>query len=116
MGAHRLVCIQAHGDPDDGQEACHNCGNPPCVNPRHLRWDTHKSNIGDKVAHGTHNRGTRHSLAKLSDADVLAIRRLVSGGGLTQAEIGEQFGISQMQVSNIHLRKQWGWLPEVEPV
>lgn len=36
----------------DGLEPCHSCDNPPCVNPDHLRWDTHKSNMREMGERG----------------------------------------------------------------
>lgn len=59
MGAHRAVCILAHGEPPFvGAEAAHSCGNGhlACVNPKHLRWATHQENIAEAKAHGRRRR------------------------------------------------------------
>lgn len=52
---HRISWEEHNGQrvPDD-KEICHNCNNPKCVNPAHLRVDTRESNIRDEVKAGTH--------------------------------------------------------------
>lgn len=47
-------------------------------------------------------------MAKLTRKQVRQIRNL--RGQMLQREIAEIFGISVMTVSDIHLRKRWGWL------
>lgn len=59
MGAHRAMCIMAHGDPPFPKaEAAHSCGNGhmACVNPRHLRWATRAENMADVKLHGRRKR------------------------------------------------------------
>lgn len=52
--AHVYVAVAVHGPkPSDKHEVCHSCGNPPCVNPKHLRWGTRKDNVRDAIEHGT---------------------------------------------------------------
>lgn len=45
--ATRLVYAALHGEFDPDLDVCHSCDNPPCVNPDHLRVDTHKNNLMD---------------------------------------------------------------------
>lgn len=56
MGAHRYVCIRAHGNPIGKMDAAHSCGKGAmgCVSPRHLSWKTRQGNDQDKRMHGTH--------------------------------------------------------------
>lgn len=109
--AARAICELVHGKPPSGEHvAAHNCfmGASGCVNPRHIRWATASENERDKIASGTSNRGARHGMSKLTEADVLAIRSLQ--GKLTQAEIAERFGVSKWTVGDIIRRERWGWL------
>jgi hypothetical protein len=49
------VCEEVHGTPPTPKhEAAHSCGNGHlgCINPRHLRWLTHKENLAEMRAHG----------------------------------------------------------------
>jgi len=110
-GAHRVVCEIAHGQaPTQRHEAAHSCGNGHlgCVNPNHLSWKTRKGNHADKLIHGTHNRGERHQMAKLTEASVRHIKEL--RGKKSLGEIAALYAISKPTVCNIHKGKTWGWL------
>lgn len=110
--AHRHMCALAHGPaPSPKHEVAHNCGKglDGCVNPRHLRWDTHISNMADRLIHGTHGRGERCSLAKLTESDVREIRLLAPT--MLQREIAAKFGVHRATVGAILSGKSWFWLP-----
>lgn len=109
--ASRLICQMVHGDPPALKlVAAHSCckGHEGCVNPKHLRWATASENEQDKLLSGTSNRGERHGLAKLTEADVVAIRTLVKTA--THAAVAAKFGVSKWTVLDIVRRKRWGWL------
>ena len=105
--AHRASWEITMGAIPDGLLVCHRCDNPPCVNPDHLFLGTHADNMEDMVRKGRKKRGENHSRARLAESDVLRIRELVAKGGLSQAAIGELFGISGTHVGNIALRNKW---------
>lgn len=59
-GSHRLMLLLTQ--PDSyflKAQAAHRCGNPTCVNPKHLYWATAKVNQLDRHAHGTMAMGRR---------------------------------------------------------
>jgi hypothetical protein len=106
--AHRLAWIEANGPiPPDKPHLLHRCDNPRCVNPAHLRTGTHKENMADMIARGRARHdgltGSRNGSAKLTEADVRAIR---AAGG-SQRAIATRFGVHQGTVSNILLGKNW---------
>lgn len=110
VNASRVMCEMAHGEPPTLEyEAAHICGNRPCCNPRHLRWDTRAGNFADKLLHGTHNRGDRNPLAIITEDNVDQIRSM--RGSKSQAEIGRMFGIHQSTVCKIQLGNGWRWKP-----
>lgn len=110
--ASRVVCILAHGHPEDESlHAAHSCGNGHlgCVNPKHVRWATCAENLADREMHGTHIKGERHPLAKLCNADVVEIRA-ARDAGETCRSIADRYKISSSMVSMIHQRKSWASL------
>ncbi len=95
VGAHVMALIlSGQPKPSDDVEACHNCGNGPCINPRHLRWDTHTENAEDARQHGTMIVGEMHVLAKLTDERVREARRL-HAIGTRSADLAARYGVSQ---------------------
>lgn len=111
-GAHRRVCELAHGPaPFVGAHAAHSCGNRECVNPKHLRWATPSGNFADKHKHGTRQVGELGPSSKLTNKEVIAIRRTRRDTDLTLKEIAEKFGVSLTNVSMIANRKTWTHIP-----
>ena len=109
--SHRVVCEIVNGpQPALNYEAAHDCGVRNCVNPNHIRWDTRKNNLMDRIKHETANRGEKHGLAKLSTDDVLKIRSLK--GLIPQVEIAKIFNISKQHVSRLIKKENWDWLQE----
>lgn len=102
LEGHRLSCEWTHGPaPTPTHQAAHSCGNPSCVNPRHLRWATPAENNGDKYVHGTHHRGERSCNAKLTNAQAAEIRWRYSDGGVSQRELAHEYNVSRGVVRNI---------------
>lgn len=102
--ASRWMCFLAYGRPFQPRlSAAHNCGNPACVNPRHLRWATHRENMLDKRAHGTANIGERNGKTTLTEDDVRAIRAAPPD----LAALMAKYGMSKHGISKIRSRKRW---------
>ncbi len=107
----RMVCQTVFGPPPfENAEAAHSCGNGHlgCVTKRHLRWATPSENAGDKLLHGTDNRGERNTSAKLNAGEVMEIRRL--SATYSQTALAEMFRVRQATISQIVARKRWSWL------
>lgn len=112
--AHRVMCTLSSGDPPTPEhEASHICGKGRngCVNPTHLIWETHVENHARRISHGTSNRGVKNAGGnKLTEENVIEIRRLYASGNFFQKDLGAKFGISQSMVGYIIANKKWGWL------
>ena len=105
---HRLVMLAFVGDLPVGMEVAHNDGNPRNNYVGNLRYDTRAGNAADTIIHGTSTRGERNPMSKLTESDILEIRRRRSNGDSVKA-IAEDMGISNRCVSNICIGKSWSW-------
>lgn len=108
----RLACEMVHGPaPAPEFDAAHSCGRGHlgCVNPRHLSWKPKVENAADKLVHGTHNRGERHGLSKLTSDDVHEIRAML--GDVSHYKIASQFGVDEKTIRRIDSGETWSWLP-----
>ena len=103
---HRLVLSLFVGPCPEGMECCHNDGDRTNNRVENLRWDTHRNNIADKRRHGTHQAGSKHGMAKLTEAQVLEIRRrFAAGEGSTTLALA--FGVTWRHILDIVKRDRW---------
>lgn len=109
---HRRACEEVHGPPPDEPDiqATHTCGkgHEGCCNPIHLRWATRYVNSMDRVEHGTHNRGERHKMVKLTEGQVLEIRSMA--GIVGRHRLAERYGVSVQTIGDAQNRRSWFWL------
>lgn len=103
--AHRLAWELIFGSEPDSL-VLHRCDNPSCCNPDCLFLGSHADNVADKVAKGRQARGEKNGGAKLSLAEVDAIKERLSRGE-TQTSLAREYGVSQSAISFIHLDKKW---------
>lgn len=102
--AHRVGYELHCGEIPAGMNVCHRCDNRACVNPDHLFLGTHQENIADRNAKGRQSRGETHGTAKLTERDVLAIRRL---SGRSQREMARDFGVTRSAIQSILRGDVW---------
>ena len=95
--AHRAAWFFDHGSIPKTGLILHDCDHKPCV--RHLYCGDKGKNVEDVVSRGL-LRGERNGRAKLSDNDIRRLRAL-RADGWSQQKIGDELGVSQVQVSHI---------------
>ena len=94
--------------PFKGAEICHGDGNKTNDHYTNLRWDTHKSNMMDRSAHGF--RGTRCHTAKLTESQVIEIRRLLANGE-SKLKVSKTFGVGHTAIRGIASGVTWRHVP-----
>lgn len=105
--AHRLSYELHKGEIPEGMQVCHSCDNPECANPSHLFIGTTQDNKNDSIAKGRHIKGTDlYWKVKLSEADVVAIRR-AQGSGVTSYQLAEKYGVNAVSIQYIWKRRTW---------
>lgn len=106
-----LVMLAFVGPCPAGLEACHNDNNKLNNRLSNLRYGTRSSNQMDRVVHGTSNRGERHSLAKLTRAQVKAIRL----SDKPASELAVRYDVTESTIGDVRRRKSWFWLDPAMP-
>jgi len=100
---HRLAYEVAHGELLAGEHVLHRCDNPYCCNPDHLRSGMPADNTDDMIAKDRHCRGERSPAAKLTDNDILTIRKDARSLRL----IALDYGVDIKQIHRIKRRENW---------
>ena len=108
LRAHRVMAELVYGPRPEGMVVRHSCDNPPCINPDHLSFGTHKDNVADKFARGRANIpfGESHAHSKLTAESVLAIRAEY-GSGISYDKLGAKYGISGATARDAIKRITW---------
>lgn len=105
FSVHRLVCSAFHPNPENKSEVNHKDG---------IKWNNHKNNVewstrSENQIHAfktklqTRKKGTSNPSSKLSESDILDIRK----SNLTQDKLSEIYGVNQSTISSIIRRTTW---------
>lgn len=110
--AHQLVAMAFIGQkPFEAAEVAHNDGSRDNDHYSNLRWCSRAENHGDKVGHGTTNRGEGHPAHKLSSPQVFAIREMYKTEKFSCKELAGIYKVSESQIQRVLLGHRWGHLP-----
>lgn len=106
--AHRFGYKLLVGPIPPGMRVCHTCDNPPCQNPAHWFLGTAKDNSQDMVSKNRGNpaRGERHARARLTEEDVVEIRRRHQTGELAR-DIAADYNLSVTYISKVAHGGRW---------
>lgn len=104
--AHRLAYSAFKGNIPAGFDIRHLCHNKLCILAAHLDVGTRQDNIQDSAIAGRRIVGEKNNLAKLTEKEVIAIRRLCMTG-MSGAKIAALFGVTAACISKIKLGQAW---------
>lgn len=114
---HRLVAEAFIPNPEGHPLVLHGSSGKEDNSVGNLRWGTSSDNLRDANTFGERPaifvRGVCHGNSKLSEEDVKQIYHLSHNSKLTQKQIGDKFGITYAQVSQIKLKRQWGHVTDL---
>ena len=99
----RAICEKVYGPAPPDHHACHSCDNPPCWNPRHLRWGSPTENAMDAVIRRRRPLGEECARSKLTDELVREILTSTESGN----SLSRRLGVDKARISRIRTRKAW---------
>lgn len=123
---HRLAWEFTNGLIPEGMDVLHHCDNPPCGRPAHLFPGTAVDNSRDMYAKGRGTppphytgdahpfrrrpelvrRGERHPKVKLTEEDVLRIRK-EHAQGASYEQLASRYGVDKSNIGYIVSGKTW---------
>ena len=111
--SHRLSYMIFKGDIPKGMLVLHKCDNTLCCNPEHLFLGTQNDNMLDaqKKKRLPSHQGSKNANAKITEADVLEIRKLKKAKTSIPA-IQKRFNLGRSTIWHIINRTTWNHIPE----
>lgn len=100
-GAHRVAYSLAVGPIPKGLMVLHECDNPPCCNPAHLKLGTNTLNTQDKL-----RRGRLGATAKLNPDSVRAIRQSLAVG-TPRSTLSARYNVTETCIRHIEIGHTW---------
>lgn len=111
---HRLVAAAFVGELPDNMEVNHDNGNKKDNRASNLEIVSRQENIDHAVATGLiNNKGTRNSSARITEDDVLAIRREYKRGVCGYLSTSRKLGLSQEIVRGVITGRTWSHFKNV---
>jgi len=112
---HRLVAEAFIPNPNNYPQVNHRNGDKTCNEVWNLEWVTCKQNIkhAKEIGLAVYAIGAKAGAAKLTDEDVMSIRKRVANGE-SQYKIAKEYKVTQGAINHIVLGRTWKHLPIVE--
>lgn len=102
----RVVALVFVKGYKEGLVVRHRDDDPTNNVPSNLTWGTQRDNINDRQTRDRQAKGSGHGSAKLTEKDVIKIRKLLRGAR-TQRDVATQFGVSTGVISRIKNNHIW---------
>jgi hypothetical protein len=115
---HRVSYELHKGPIPPGMMVLHACDVRDCCNPDHLSLGTAADNAADMVARNRQAKGKQNGRTRLSEEDVIAIRRAYRPRSPTRgnAALARQYGVSPATISYVVSHRHWTHINAVKPI
>lgn len=107
---HVALILDGRPRPPAPMNHClHTCDVAACVNPDHLYWGSASDNQRDRAARQNESflRGSANGFAKLTEEQVVEIRRLYATGLYGQRTLAKMFGVTKYPIQRIVRGNGW---------
>jgi predicted XRE-type DNA-binding protein len=108
---HRLVALTFIPNPNNYSQVNHKNDIKDKNYIKNLKWGTQKQNVHDAIKNGIFSMGEKHYIAKLSNKQIIEIRKMWSSGDFYQTEIAKKFNVHHTNISLIVNCKSWKHIP-----
>lgn len=108
---HRLMYTVYYGAIPPKMFVMHSCDNKKCCNPKHLSVGSHAENMQDMVRKGRSGLGAKNSMARLTEAQVVAIRAAKAAAKGAphwgNGRFAKKYGVNHATISLAASGKNW---------
>lgn len=101
---HRYVFSKWCEEIPKGFMVLHECDNPACFNPEHLKLGTQQDNMADKISRGRQPIGSNIPSSKLTEGDVYFIRFISDD---SRKFLAENFNVSVSTITRVKNKSMW---------
>ena len=109
---HRAVLLAYVGLPGNGQEARHLDGDPTHNKLSNLAWGTRYEQWDDRRRHGVAPIGESSGSHKLTESQVIEIRRKYANNRVTYRSLAKEYGVSHTTIGAAIKGHHWAHLRE----
>lgn len=106
---HRLVLLTFVGECPENMETRHLNGIKTDNRLNNLEWNTKRINTNDTIEAGS-NKGERNGSSKLTNKEVLEIKKHIKLQNKPLSEIAREFNVSYLTIYQIKTGVNWRWL------
>lgn len=108
---HRLVAKSFLPNPFNLPSVNHKNGDKADNRVENLEWVSASENVKHAVKSGLYKKrniaGSRNGLAKLTEEDVITIRKLFVPRKVTRKMLAEEFNVQPSTIKDVILRRRW---------
>jgi hypothetical protein len=95
-------------------QVLHTCDTPSCMNPDHFFIGSNADNMKDRDSKGRQvggvSKGEANGQSKLTEKEVIDIRRFYAQGGISYRDLAKIYGVAHSQIACIVKRQTWAYL------